>query len=144
MSIWFGAPTLSAIERMLPDTLISHMGIAITAIGDDSLTATMPVSSKTVQPFRVLHGGASAALAETVGSVASLLTLDSDKNTSVGLALHINHLRAAREGQVVTAVARPTHLGRSTQVWSIQITDEANKAVAMATLTMAVLPHATN
>lgn len=139
MSIWFGAPTLDDIARMMPDTLMSHMGIAISAIGEDSLTATMPVSSKTVQPFRVLHGGASAALAETVGSVASLLTLDPSKQTSAGLALNINHLRAAPEGRIVTAIARPTHLGRSTQVWSILITDDAGKSIATATLTMAVL-----
>jgi 1,4-dihydroxy-2-naphthoyl-CoA hydrolase len=139
MSIWFGAPTLDDIARMMPDTLMSHMGIAISVIGEDSLTATMPVSSKTVQPFRVLHGGASAALAETVGSVASLLTLDPSKQTSAGLALNINHLRAAPEGRIVTAIARPTHLGRSTQVWSILITDDAGKSIATATLTMAVL-----
>jgi 1,4-dihydroxy-2-naphthoyl-CoA hydrolase len=139
MSIWFGAPALEDIARMMPDTLMSHMEITISAIGEDSLTAMMPVSSKTVQPFRVLHGGASAALAETVGSVASLLTLDPAKQTSAGLALNINHLRAAPEGRVVTATARPAHLGRSTQVWSIQIVDDSGKSIANATLTMAVL-----
>jgi 1,4-dihydroxy-2-naphthoyl-CoA hydrolase len=139
MPIWFGSPTLEALQHMLLDTLMAQLDIAISEIGADFLSATMPVSAKTVQPFRVLHGGASAALAETVGSMASLMTLDTSKHSSAGLALNINHLRAVPEGRSVTATARPTHLGRSTQVWAIDVRDDGGKAVAVATLTMAVL-----
>ncbi len=99
----------------------------------------MPISGRTVQPFRNMHGGASAAMAETLGSVAAQLTVDDDKQRCVGLSLNISHIRAVPEGQTLTGTARPFHIGRTTQVWDIQMTDPRGKLAAVARLTLAVL-----
>ncbi len=141
MSIWFATPTLAEIERMLPDTLMSHLGITFVEIGPDFLSAKMPVTSAAVQPFRILHGGATAALAETVASMASLLVLNTATHYSVGLTLTINHIRSVPQGGEVTATARAQHLGRSTHVWAVQVQQADGKLVATATLTAAVLAN---
>ena len=119
-----------------------NMGAALemkfTEIGDDFLRATMPVNHKTKQPFGLLHGGASAALAESVGSMASWLVINSDKQYCAGIEINCNHVRGKKDG-LVTATATPLHIGGSTHVWDIKITDEAGKLVCVSRLTVAVL-----
>ena len=128
----------AALTRGEADSLAAHLGIVITEIGDDHVCATMPVDTRTVQPHGRLHGGASVALAETLGSSAGALLAGG--NAVVGLEINANHLRAVRSG-LVTGTARPLHVGRSTQVWEIAIEDEAGDAVCISRLTLAVLPR---
>ena len=130
--------TIETIQSSASGTLAEALGIRVTAIGPDSLTATMPVDHRTHQPMGILHGGASVALAETAGSVAANGTLDHEKQYAVGLEINANHLRSVRSG-IVTAIARPVHLGRTTQVWDIRIVDDAGKPVCISRLTIAVL-----
>lgn len=139
MSIWFADPMPEMINQFHPNTMPETLGITFTEVGDDFLKAEMPIDQRTVQPFRVMHGGASATLAETLGSVGAQLTVDSSQKRCVGLSLNVSHIRAASEGSKVTGVARPFHIGRTTQVWDIQITDEREKLVTVARLTLAVL-----
>lgn len=118
--------------------MIEHIGINITEVGDEFLAGTMPVDHRTVQPMGILHGGASVALAETLGSMAASLVIDPSRQYCVGMDINANHMRSARSGYV-KGVARPLHLGSSTQVWSIEIKDEQEKLVCISRLTMAVL-----
>lgn len=118
--------------------MVSHLGIEFISIGDDYIEATMPVDERTKQPMGLLHGGASVALAETLGSIAATLTLDMTKQYAVGLEINTNHLRAMRSG-TVTGKATPVHIGRTTQVWSIEIRNEESKKVAISRITMAIL-----
>ncbi|WP_368563051.1 hotdog fold thioesterase [Pseudoxanthomonas sp. UTMC 1351] len=135
----FRAPIdLAAVNAYAKDSLVGHLGIVITEAGDDWLRGTMPVDARTRQPFGLLHGGASVALAETLGSMAGGLCVDSAKEQVVGLEINANHLRAVREG-VVTGTARALHIGRSTQVWEIRIENEAGKPVCISRLTLAVV-----
>jgi 1,4-dihydroxy-2-naphthoyl-CoA hydrolase len=138
MAIWFRNYTLDEVKLRGQGTMVDHIGIEITELGDDFLRGIMPVDHRTVQPMGLLHGGASAALAETLGSLAANLVVDGDKQYCVGLDINANHIRPARGG-MVTGTARPLHLGRTTQVWSIEILDEQNKLVCISRLTMAVL-----
>jgi len=112
----------------------------VTEIGEDFVRGTMPVDARTKQPFGLLHGGASVALAESLGSLAANLVLDSSTEMAVGLDINANHVRAATSGRV-TGTARPLHLGRSTQVWEIRIEDESARLVCISRLTMAVVPR---
>ena len=138
-AIWKQAPTLEGIHALCADTLVEHFEIRFTEIGDDYLVAEMPVTSKTVQPMRILHGGASVALAETVGSIASALCLeDLTTHQAVGLDINANHLRSVPEGGRVRAHCAPIHLGRTTHVWKIDITNEAGKLVCVSRLTMMI------
>ncbi|HEX6612927.1 MAG TPA: hotdog fold thioesterase [Rhodanobacteraceae bacterium] len=139
MSIWKQEVDLPTINRWSENTLMRAIDIRITAIGDDFLRATMPVDSRTRQPYGILHGGASVALAETLGSTAAMLCCEEGMAT-VGLEINANHLRAVREG-VVTGTARPLHVGRSTQVWEIRIENEAGELTCISRLTMAVVPQ---
>ena len=127
------------ITRKEGQSLAEHLGIVITEIGDDYVTATMPVDTRTVQPHGRLHGGASVALAETVGSLAANLTLDPAEQIAVGLEINANHVRPVKSG-LVQATARPEALGRTTQIWSIRIVDEQQRLVCISRLTMAVIP----
>lgn len=139
MPPWKRRPSLDRLNALTPGTLGEALGIRLTALDDDALRGTMPVDARTRQPFGLLHGGASVALAETLGSLAAWLCLDDpDREMAVGLEINANHVRALREG-VVTGSARPEHLGRSTQVWSIRIEDEAGRLVCVSRLTMAVV-----
>lgn len=138
MSIWFRRYTLEEVQQRGLGTMVEHIGITITEVGDDFLKGTMPVDHRTIQPMGILHGGASVALAETLGSIAANLVVDSEKKYCVGLDINANHIRAAKKG-MVTGVARPVHIGSSTQVWSIEMTNEENKIVCISRLTMAVL-----
>ncbi len=140
MSIWFKKDiTIHDLQNRDTDTMSAHLGIAFTEIGDDFLRASMPVNEKTKQPFGILHGGASAALAETAGSVASALVVDREKYRCVGLEINANHLRSVTGGNVI-ATCRPIHLGRQTHVWDIQIREEATgKMTCISRLTVMVL-----
>ena len=141
MAIWaVENPVVEALNLLSQDTMVSHLGIVFTEIGDDYLRATMPVDSRTVQPMRMLHGGASAALAETLGSVGATLCVDTARYACVGLEINANHIRAVRSG-LVTGTARPLHMGRRTHVWQIEIHDEEARLVCVARLTLAVVEH---
>jgi 1,4-dihydroxy-2-naphthoyl-CoA hydrolase len=139
MRIWKQDIDLASLNGWSANTLIETIGIHITAMGDDWLQGTMPVDRRTHQPYGLLHGGASVALAETLGSMAAMLTLDPTKERAVGLDINANHVRGVTSG-TVTGTARPLHLGRSTQVWEIRIEDENGKLVCISRLTMAVVP----
>ena len=122
------------------DTMSAHLGIALSEIGDDFLCATMPVNERTKQPYGILHGGASAALAETVGSVASHLVVNNETHRCVGLELNANHIRSVKEGFVI-ATCKSIHLGRQTHVWDIQIKEQSSqKLVCISRLTVMILP----
>jgi 1,4-dihydroxy-2-naphthoyl-CoA hydrolase len=138
MAIWFQPFTTEEINKRGLGTMVEHLEIQLTRAGDDYLEGKMPVDHRTIQPMGLLHGGASAALAETLGSLAANLVVDPNEFYCVGLEINANHLRSARSGWV-TGTARPIHIGSSTQVWSIEIKDEAQKLVCISRLTMAVL-----
>ncbi len=140
MSIWNLEATPDSLNAISANTMVEHLGIEFTAIGEDSLTARMPVDHRTVQPAGLLHGGASVALAETLGSVAATLCINPAETSCVGLEINANHIRSVRSGYV-TGVARPLHLGNSTQVWDIRIydDDDQERLVCVCRLTMAVL-----
>ncbi len=134
--------SLETLERLGRGTLVEHLGIVFTGAGPDWLQATMPVDARTRQPYGLLHGGASVVLAETLGSTAGNLCLDPDRQMAVGLEINANHVRAVHEG-TVTGIARPLHLGRSTQVWEIRIEDGRGRLSCISRLTLAVVPAAT-
>ena len=140
MSIWFKKDiAIHDLQNRDTDTMSAHLGILFTEIGDDFLRATMPVNEKTKQPFGILHGGASAALAETIGSVASALVVDREQYRCVGLEINANHLRSVTNGNVV-ATCRPIHIGRQTHVWDIHINEEATgRMTCISRLTVMVL-----
>lgn len=139
-SIWQRANLDPAeLTRLEGQSLAEHLGIIITEIGEDFVSASMPVDTRTVQPHGRLHGGASVALAETVGSLAANLTLDPAQQIAVGLEINANHIRPVKQGKV-HATAKPEALGRTTQIWSIRITDEQDRLVCISRLTMAVIP----
>jgi 1,4-dihydroxy-2-naphthoyl-CoA hydrolase len=138
MAIWKKSFTLEDLKERHVDTAEGHLGIEFCAIGDDWLAARMPVDARTVQPFRILHGGASVLLAESVGSCAANLCVDQEKFYCVGLDINANHVRSASSGWV-TGTARPLHIGKSTHVWQIHITNEADALVCVSRLTMSVL-----
>jgi 1,4-dihydroxy-2-naphthoyl-CoA hydrolase len=118
--------------------MIEHLGIEFLEVGDDYIKARMPVDHRTIQPFGLLHGGASVALAETLGSVAANLCVDREKKMCVGLEINANHIRPVASG-FVYGVTRPIHIGASTQLWEIRIHNEQEKLVCVSRLTMAVL-----
>ncbi len=139
MSIWFNKLIqLSDISALGQDTMASHLGIELTEIGENFLKARMPVDDRTRQPYGLLHGGASATLAETLGSVASALVVNPEKNIVVGLEINANHIRGVREN-FVTGITTPLHLGSSTHVWDTKIYDEFDKLVCVSRLTVAIL-----
>ncbi|MGZ4054736.1 MAG: hotdog fold thioesterase [Bacteroidia bacterium] len=138
MSIWFKPYTINDIQWMLQENMCAAIGIEITEITPDSIKGRMPVDNRTVQPMKILHGGASVALAETLGSVGSNLIVDNSKYACVGLDINANHLRPASAG-FVYAEAKPIHIGKKTHVWSIEIKNEAGKMICISRLTMAVI-----
>jgi len=140
MSIWKQQLAPEQVNAMSRDTMMQAIGIRITEIGDDYVRGTLPVDARTHQPYGLLHGGASVALAETLGSFAAMLTLDPSIEAAVGLDINANHVRGVKSG-IVTGTARPLHLGRGTQVWEIRIEDERGKLVCISRLTMAVIPR---
>lgn len=131
--------TAEQLNRNHENTVVGLLGIEITEVGQNTLKARMPVDRRTVQPAGILHGGASVTLAETLGSVAAWLCLE-EGWSAVGLDINANHLRAVREGWV-HGHCRPVHVGRSTQVWQIEIEDDAGRPVCTSRITMAVVPQ---
>ncbi len=140
MAIWKKPFTLTQLNERRRGTLVEHLDITLTAFDDDSLTGTMPVDTRTRQPFGLLHGGASVALAETLGSMAGWLSLEPGQGQAVGLEINANHVRAVREG-LVTGTARAVHLGRNTQVWEIRIVDGEGRLACISRLTLAIVPE---
>jgi 1,4-dihydroxy-2-naphthoyl-CoA hydrolase len=140
MSIWRQRPTVDALNAMTQNTLMQQIDLRFTEVGDDYLVATLPVDARTQQPAGLLHGGATAALSETLGSAAANCCLDARAEYAVGLEINANHLRSVRRGKV-TGTARPVHIGRRTQVWETRIEDDAGKLVCVSRLTLAVVPR---
>lgn len=136
MPIWKREFTLETLNNTSSNTLMAHLDICYTQFDESSLTASMPVNSNTHQPLGMLHGGASVALAESVGSLAANMCVDKE-SFCVGLEINANHIRAVRSG-FVYAVASPLHLGATTQVWDIRINDDKQRLVCISRLTVAV------
>lgn len=141
MAIWHDSFSLELVKQHSQDTLVSHLGIEFVEAGDDYVTAKMPVDARTQQPARMLHGGASVVLAETLASWAASFVVDREKHHCVGLEINANHVRAIGSGWVI-GTARPIHLGRSTQIWEVRISDEQGRLVCISRVTMAVLAMA--
>ena len=138
MSIWFRQFSVDELRNFQHETMGQHLGIEVTDIGPDWLEARMPVDARTVQPDRILHGGASVALAETLGSVGGTMCVDRERFQVVGQEINANHLRPAMSGHV-TGRASPIHLGRRSQVWNIEIRDDGGRVVCVSRLTIAVI-----
>jgi 1,4-dihydroxy-2-naphthoyl-CoA hydrolase len=138
--IWFNQNLqLQDLHQIRQNNMAEHIGMEFTALGPDSISARIPVDHRTNQPYGILHGGASCVLAETLGSVGSVLVIDTDKFICVGLEINANHIRSASSG-FVTGTATPIHLGKSTHVWDIRILNEEQKLVCISRLTVAILP----
>lgn len=143
MSIWFNKLlTLPSLVPLGPDTMAQYLGMEWVALGDDYLKMKMPVDHRTIQPYGLLHGGASCALAETVGSLASHFVIDTEKFICVGLEINANHVRSATNGYV-TATCTPLHIGKATHVWDIKIHDDSEKLICISRLTVAILKKVT-
>lgn len=132
-------PTLEQLNQQGLGTLAEALGIQITELGEDFLRGTMPCDTRTRQPFGLLHGGASVALAETLGSMAGNLCLDNERFIAVGLEISANHLRPVTRGSV-HGTARSIHVGRQTQVWDVRIEDDEGRMSCISRLTLAVVP----
>ena len=133
-----GQPEVAELNALSKGTMGEVLDIKFTNAGPDYLVATMPVDARTHQPYGLLHGGASAALAETVGSVASSLCIDTDQQICVGIEINCNHIRGKKSG-LVAATASPLHIGATTHVWDIKILDEQEKLICVSRLTVAIL-----
>jgi 1,4-dihydroxy-2-naphthoyl-CoA hydrolase len=133
-------PTLNLemLKKLSANTMVEHLGIVFTAIGEDYIEATMPVDHRTHQPMGLLHGGASVSLAETLGSVAATFCVDFNKQYCVGLDINANHIKSVREG-TVTGRTTPIHIGKRTQVWEVRITNEQQELVCISRITLAVI-----
>lgn len=131
---------LDQLNKSASTTLMGSLGIRFTRISEGEIEATMPVDHRTHQPFGILHGGASVALAETLGSVGANLCIDPKEFHCVGLEINANHISSVREG-IVTGIAKPIHLGRSTHIWEIRITNEEQKLVCISRITMAIMAN---
>jgi 1,4-dihydroxy-2-naphthoyl-CoA hydrolase len=138
MPIFSPNVTLEFLKTLSVNTMVEHLGIVFTAIGDNFIEATMPVDHRTHQPMGLLHGGASVSLAETLGSVAATCCVDTTKQYCVGLEINANHIKSVREG-VVTGRTTPIHIGKKTQVWEIRITNEQKELVCISRITLAVI-----
>ncbi len=137
--IWKQSFTLEGLQNISSNTLVDHLGIEFTGFGDNYIEARMPVDHRTVQPMRLLHGGASVALAETLGSVASTLCIENlEQQSAVGLEINANHLRSVRSGYV-TGRASPIRIGRNIHVWQIEIRDENERLTCVSRLTISII-----
>jgi len=136
--IWHKKYTLDDLKLLHKNTMQEFLGIEFLEIGDDFLKARMPVNERTKQPMGLLHGGANVTLAESLGSVASVMCIDLEKKSCVGLEINANHIRAVRSGYVY-GITRPVHLGRTTQIWEIKIFDESDKLTCISRITNAIL-----
>ena len=140
MAIWFRDYTLPELQAANAVNMLAHLDIQIAELGPDYLVGTMPVDARTQQPFGLLHGGATCVLTESLGSIGANLVINPATHYAVGLEVNANHLRSVSQGRV-RGEARPIHLGRSTQVWEIRVTDEKGQLCAISRLTMAVIPR---
>ena len=138
MSIWRLDPDIDQLNQIRKNSLVETLGIEIIEIGDDYIKGTMPVDNRTLQPEGKLHGGASAALAETLGSIGSTLCIDMQNYYCVGMSINSNHLRPATSGYV-TGIATPLHLGLTTHIWNIDIQGNQKKLISVSRLTTAIL-----
>lgn len=138
MTIWKSSPSVAELNSGRAGTMIEHLGIEFTELGADFIRGSMPVDGRTRQPYGLLHGGASVALAETLGSMGASLCVDADEYQCVGQEINANHVRPARTG-LVTGTARPVHVGGRTQIWVIDIVNDAGKLVCTSRLTVAVI-----
>ncbi|MDJ0757331.1 MAG: hotdog fold thioesterase [Ardenticatenaceae bacterium] len=139
MAIWKNKLSVSELETVLHRNMAAVLDIHAAEVGDDYLVATMPVSDKTTMPLGYLHGGASCVLAESIGSVASVLCIDPTTHRVAGIEINASHMRGPREG-LVKAICRPLRLGRTLHVWEIDIHDENGKIVCRSRLTVAIIP----
>lgn len=138
--IWFKPYTVPEIKTLITaDNILDYLGLEFTEVGPDFLKARLPVDRRTHQIHGILHGGATCVLAETVGSFASLMCIDLDKEYAVGSVITANHLRPAQEG-FITATCKPVHIGRSKHVWDIPVHGDSGKLIAKCELTCAVMP----
>jgi 1,4-dihydroxy-2-naphthoyl-CoA hydrolase len=136
MTLWKTQATLDQLRELSKNTLAEHIGIEYLEIGEDYLKARMPVDHRTIQPAGLLHGGASVVLAETLGSIAAALCTDREKKAIVGIEVNANHIRPVTHGWVI-GVAKPIHVGNTTQIWEIKIYNEQEKLVCISRLTVA-------
>jgi 1,4-dihydroxy-2-naphthoyl-CoA hydrolase len=141
--MWKSDYSIDQVNSMSKNTILDVLGIEITEKGDDFLVGKMPVDSRTVQPMRILHGGANVVLAETLGSIASLMIINPDEEISVGVDVNANHIRSVKSGWV-TGIAKPINIGRKIHVWEIKITDEEERLTCISRLTVSVLPKKNN
>ncbi len=135
--IWFGDPTPESIEWMNKNTLAESLNMLVTQIGTDFIKGTMPVDERTKQPFGLLHGGASVALAETLGSIATFLVVNPEFFIGVGVEINANHIKAVTKG-IVTGICKPIHVGGRTHVWEIKIYNEENQLCCVSRFTCGV------
>jgi 1,4-dihydroxy-2-naphthoyl-CoA hydrolase len=138
MSIFKEGITLEDLNKQSRKTMVEHLGIEFTAMGSDFIEAQMPVDYRTHQPYGLLHGGASVALAETLGSMAAACCVDLSKQFCVGLDINANHIKGVKNGYV-KGITKPIHIGKKTQVWEIRISNEKEELVCISRITMAVL-----
>lgn len=137
--IWFKNYTLDDLQKFIPNTILEHIGIEITELTENSVSGKMPVDRRTIQPAGILHGGSSVVLAESLGSIASVLVINQEKYNCVGLEINANHIRPVSKG-FVYGTATPIHIGGKTHIWEIKIVNEQQKLVCISRLTMALLP----
>jgi len=139
MSIWFKNYSLEEVISMTDKYMSQHLGLKLLELGDDFIKASLPVNEKTKMPLGLLHGGASCFLAESLASYASFLSINPEKTTMVGLEINANHIKSVSNGEVF-GVCRPIHLGRSTKIWDIKITDAEDDLVCISRMTVATFP----
>jgi 1,4-dihydroxy-2-naphthoyl-CoA hydrolase len=138
MSIFNPGVTVESLNALSANTMVSHIGIEFTRVGEDFIEAKMPVDARTQQPLGLLHGGASVTLAETLGSVAATCCIDRNTQYCVGLDINANHVKSAKSGYVF-GTTKPIHVGKRTQVWEIRIVNEQKELVCISRITMAII-----
>jgi 1,4-dihydroxy-2-naphthoyl-CoA hydrolase len=138
MSIWNLQVTPEILNNFTTNSMVGHLGIQFIDVGKDFIKASMPVDQRTIQPAGILHGGASVALAETLGSVAANLCVDPNEKVCVGMEINANHVKTAKTGTVIGTV-KPVHLGSLTQIWETRIQDEEGRLICVSRITLAVL-----
>jgi 1,4-dihydroxy-2-naphthoyl-CoA hydrolase len=138
MSLFNKSVTVEALNKLSENSMVTHLGMEFTAIGDDFMEAKMPVDHRTQQPLGLLHGGASVALAETLGSIAATCCINTNEQYCVGLEINANHVKGVKNGFVV-GIVRPLHVGKKTHVWEIKISNENKELVCVSRITMAVI-----
>lgn len=135
----FPEVSLEKLNSFNQNTLVDHLGIKFTEVGKDYIKGTMPVDNRTVQPMRLLHGGATVALAETIGSVASVLLLNPTTHYAVGTEIGASHIKSGKEGTIVTAICKPIHIGKTSHIWEIKVTNEDDQIVSIVRFTTRIL-----